>query len=241
MKKIIGVFVLVFAIVSSLFLSTEILEAKIKVMDHKGKAFGMKNPPEWVIASIESNTKVGRLYPGKQVFAMTQNGMNLQDLQEKMNTVNINAEVSRIAATSVVQNARNKAASRTRDSSAYLNASEFDTRASYSGVVMTEDFENKVHQASTSFFHGLIKEADWWILNRDGSKRYYICSVLYIMDKDLFEQEILKLTERAASFINDDTDLSQEIKNDNTSAVKTFDNAIETDDKLRARVTVDIY
>ncbi len=229
MKKVIRVFVLALAIIASQFASTDVLEAriKVKVVNHKGAAFGMKKPPEWVMAAVESNAKVGRLYPEKQVFAMTQTGVSLEDLQTRMNTIGINEEVARIAATAVVQNAIQK----TRSASS--SSTKGDVGKAANEVAMSTSFQNSVHQAARATFTGVIKEADWWILNREGRKEYYIVSVLYYMDKDLFDKQILALNKKAAEMLEDDG-LAQEVETDVDSALKLFDKVYESENPIES-------
>ncbi len=225
----IRVLALAFAVAASQFISTDVLEAKIKVkvVDHKGQAFGMKKPPEWVMAAVDSNSKVGKLYPEKQVFAMTQTGIHLQDLQTRMNTIGINEEVARIAATAVVQNAREKTKSASSSTSKGVSGKTANE------IAMSSQFENSVQQAARGKFTGVVKEADWWILNREGKKEYYIVTVLYYMDKDLFDKQILALNKQAAEMLEDDS-FAKEVEDDVDSALNLFEKVYESENPVQS-------
>ncbi len=184
--------------------------ARMEIIDEKGYAFGVEQP-QWVAPAIEGSSKVSALYPGKRAFVLDSRGKNLKLLQRKSNTTEINAVLSRIAGTAIIQNARN-----------ILIASGEDINA--------DEYSDAIQQASRASFSGLVPESDWWILQSDGQKEEYTYLVLYLIDEKLFERQFGNINGRVADAIGD-TALANAVKRETDSALELFDKMYESQNR----------
>lgn len=186
---------------------------KTEVIDHQGMAYGIA-PPEWFEYAVQGlASKIASLYPGQQPIVYSATGSNKDLLKRRGNTTGVNAEVARIASTAVIQNANDMAKA---------TGQEYDV----------ESYSDAVQQAAMSAFQGLKKEGEWWTLVRDSNgKEEYRYFFLYLMDNDLFSEQISTLSKDTAKELNN-TSLEDAVERNADDAEKLYDRIQNNENKI---------
>ena len=168
------------------------LEAKVKteVLEHKGTALGVNQLPVWVETYISEGVKaIEKLssYEGSYCFVGEEAGSNLDALQVWVSSFDIPGEIAANVSTRV--------------NALFTGAASGSPDGEYGTY-----FENIVKTTSSASYSGARKVNDWWILTRrydpDVKKQYtdeYRCYVLYTIEKDLLDKQVLDMIDRVAS------------------------------------------
>ena len=175
------------------------LESKVKseVLEHKGTALGVNQLPVWVETYItEGILAVEKLssYEGSYCFVGEEAGSNLDALQVWVSSFDIPSEIA--------------ASVSTRVNALFTGAASGSPDGEYGTY-----FENIVKNSSNASYSGARKVNDWWVLTRrydpDAKKKYtdeYRCYVLYTIDKDLLDRQVLEMMDKVASETEGTTD-----------------------------------
>lgn len=168
------------------------LDAKVKseVLEHKGTALGVNQLPVWVETYItEGVLAVEKLssYEGSYCFVGEESGTNIDALQSWVSSFDIPSEIAANVSTRV--------------NALFTGAASGSPDGEYGTY-----FENIVKSTSSASYSGARKVNDWWVLTRrydpDQKKKYtdeYRCYVLYTIDKDLLDQQVLEMMDKVAS------------------------------------------
>ena len=168
------------------------LEAKVKseVLEHKGTALGVNQLPVWVETYIaEGVLAVEKLssYEGSYCFIGEEAGTNLDALQVWVSSFDIPSEIAANVSTRV---------------NALFTGAASGSPDGESGTY----FENIVKTSSGASYSGARKVNDWWVMTRrydpDQKKKYvdeYRCYVLYTIDKDLLDRQVLEMMDKVAT------------------------------------------
>lgn len=168
------------------------LDAKVKseVLEHKGTALGVNQLPVWVETYItEGVLAVEKLssYEGSYCFVGEEAGTNLDALQVWVSSFDIPSEIA--------------ASVSTRVNALFTGAASGSPDGEYGTY-----FENIVKSASGASYSGARKVNDWWVMTRrydpDQKKKYvdeYRCYVLYTIDKDLLDRQVIEMMDKVAS------------------------------------------
>ena len=168
------------------------LEGKVttEVLEHKGSALGINLLPVWVETYIaEGIYGVERLssYEGSYCFVAEEAGSNLDALQAWVSSFDIPSEIARNVSTRV--------------DALFTGAATGSPDGEYGTY-----FENIVKTTSSASYSGARKVNDWWILTRrydpDHKKQYedeYRCYVLYTIEKDLLDKQVLDMIDKVAA------------------------------------------
>lgn len=170
---------------------------KTEVLEHKGSVLGVNQLPAWVETYIaEGITGVEKLssYEGSYCFIGEEAGTNLDALQIWVNNFDVPSEIARNISTRV--------------DSLFTGAASGSPDGEYGSY-----FENIVKTTSNASFSGARKVNDWWVLTRraapDAKNQYideYRSYVLYTIEKDLLNQQILDMIDKVASETQNTTD-----------------------------------
>lgn len=175
------------------------LESKVKseVLEHKGTALGVNQLPVWVETYItEGVLAVEKLssYEGSYCFVGEEAGSNLDALQVWVSSFDIPSEIA--------------ASVSTRVNALFTGAASGSPDGEYGTY-----FENIVKSSSGASYSGARKVNDWWVMTRrydpDAKKKYtdeYRCYVLYTIDKDLLDRQVLEMMDKVASETEGTTD-----------------------------------
>jgi hypothetical protein len=122
---------------------------KTVVLDHKGAAVGQP-VPAWVIAGIESNSKVEQLSEYKNVncFVVSQNSVDRDYAVAWVNNASGPAEIAAVVSTTVSSTARS-------------------ALGGESGTTVSSNLDAAAEALSNASFSNARKEADWWIVVRN--------------------------------------------------------------------------
>ena len=168
------------------------LEAKVKseVLEHKGTALGVNQLPVWVETYIaEGVLAVEKLssYEGSYCFIGEEAGTNLDALQVWVSSFDIPSEIAANVSTRV--------------NALFTGAASGSPDGEYGTY-----FENIVKTSSGASYSGASKVNDWWVMTRrydpDQKKKYvdeYRCYVLYTIDKDLLDRQVLEMMDKVAT------------------------------------------
>lgn len=168
------------------------LESKVKseVLEHKGTALGVNQLPVWVETYItEGILAVEKLssYEGSYCFIGEEAGSNLDALQVWVSSFDIPSEIAANVSTRV--------------NALFTGAASGSPDGEYGTY-----FENIVKSTSSASYSGARKVNDWWVMTRrydpDQKKKYvdeYRCYVLYTIDKDLLDRQVLEMMDKVAS------------------------------------------
>ena len=168
------------------------LEAKVKseVLEHKGTALGVNQLPVWVETYIaEGVLAVEKLssYEGSYCFIGEEAGTNLDALQVWVSSFDIPSEIAANVSTRV--------------NALFTGAASGSPDGEYGTY-----FENIVKTSSGASYSGARKVNDWWVMTRrydpDQKKNYvdeYRCYVLYTIDKDLLDRQVLEMMDKVAT------------------------------------------
>ena len=168
------------------------LEAKVKseVLEHKGTALGVNQLPVWVETYIaEGVLAVVKLssYEGSYCFIGEEAGTNLDALQVWVSSFDIPSEIAANVSTRV--------------NALFTGAASGSPDGEYGTY-----FENIVKTSSGASYSGARKVNDWWVMTRrydpDQKKKYvdeYRCYVLYTIDKDLLDRQVLEMMDKVAT------------------------------------------
>lgn len=170
---------------------------KTEVLEHKGTALGINQLPVWVETYIsEGIYGVEKLssYEGSYCFIGEEAGSNLDALQTWVANYDVPSEISRNVSTRV--------------NALFTGAASGSPDGEYGTY-----FENVVKTVSSADYSGARKVNDWWVLTRrynpDQKKKYvdeYRCYVLYTIEKDLMDQQVLDMMDKAAAEAKETTD-----------------------------------
>lgn len=175
------------------------LEGKVttEVLEHKGSALGINQLPVWVETYIaEGIYGVEKLssYEGSYCFVAEEAGTNLDALQTWVSSFDIPSEIAQNVSTRV--------------DALFTGAATGSPDGEYGTY-----FENIVKTTSSASYSGARKVNDWWILTRrydpDHKKQYedeYRCYVLYTIEKDLLDKQVLDMIDRVAAETQGTTD-----------------------------------
>lgn len=163
---------------------------KTEVLEHKGTSLGINQLPVWVETYVATGiTGLEKLsdYQGSYCFVGEETGTNLDAVQ----TWAASFDVAREIATTVSS----------RVDSLFTGAASGSPADDYGTY-----FENVVKAAANAEFSGARKINDWWILVRrydpDSKKRFedeYRVFVLYTIEKDILDEQILNMIDKVAS------------------------------------------
>lgn len=208
MRKKINVFICVL-VVGFMLVSC----ASTSIIEHQGMAFGVEQP-EWLKYIVGGETsKIKNIYPGQQPIVYSAIGSNKELLKRKGNTTGVNAEVARMASTAVVQNANDMAVA---------TGEEFDVQA----------YSDAVQQSSMTSFKGLKKEGEWWVLVKNTSgKEEYRYFFLYLMDIELFNEQISTLVKDTAKELNN-TNLEDAVERNADAAEGLYDRIQDRENQI---------
>ena len=168
------------------------LEAKVKseVLEHKGTALGVNQLPVWVETYIaEGVLAVEKLssYEGSYCSIGEEAGTNLDALQVWVSSFDIPSEIAANVSTRV--------------NALFTGAASGSPDGEYGTY-----FENIVKTSSGASYSGARKVNDWWVMTRrydpDQKKKYvdeYRCYVLYTIDKDLLDRQVLEMMDKVAT------------------------------------------
>lgn len=165
-------------------------QVKTEVLEHKGTALGVNQLPVWVETYIsEGILAVEKLssYDGSYCFIGEEAGSNLDALQVWVSSFDVPSEIA--------------ASVSTRVNALFTGAASGSPDGEYGTY-----FENIVKSTSSASYSGARKVNDWWILTRrydpDQKKKYedeYRCYVLYTIDKDLLDRQVLEMMDKVAA------------------------------------------
>ena len=163
---------------------------KTEVLEHKGTALGINELPVWVETYVSTGvTGLEKLsdYQGSYCFVGEETGTNLDAVQTWAATFDVSREIA--------------AAVASRVDSLFTGAASGSPDGDYGTY-----FENIVKASSNANYSGARKINDWWILIRrydpDAKKRYtdeYRVFVLYTIEKDILDDQILNMIDKVAS------------------------------------------
>ena len=173
---------------------------KTEVLEHKGTALGINELPVWVETYVSTGvTGLEKLsdYQGSYCFVGEETGTNLDAVQTWAATFDVSREIA--------------AAVASRVESLFTGAASGSPDGDYGTY-----FENIVKASSNANYSGARKINDWWILIRrydpDAKKRYtdeYRVFVLYTIEKDILDDQILNMIDKVASETVGTTDAQQ--------------------------------
>ncbi|MBR5866298.1 MAG: hypothetical protein IKZ04_00150 [Spirochaetaceae bacterium] len=173
---------------------------KTEVLEHKGTALGINELPVWVETYVSTGvTGLEKLsdYQGSYCFVGEETGTNLDAVQTWAATFDVSREIA--------------AAVASRVDSLFTGAASGSPDGDYGTY-----FENIVKASSNANYSGARKINDWWILIRrydpDAKKRYtdeYRVFVLYTIEKDILDDQILNMIDKVASETVGTTDAQQ--------------------------------
>lgn len=173
---------------------------KTEVLEHKGSALGVNQLPVWVETYItEGVLGVEQLssYAGSYCFIGEEAGTNLDALQIWASSFDVPSEIARSVSTRV--------------SALFAGAANGSPDGEYGTY-----FENIVKSTSNATYSGARKVNDWWVLSRryeeNGKKNYideYRSYVLYTIDKELLDRQVLEMMDKAAEESKDTSDVQK--------------------------------
>ena len=172
-------------------------QVKTEVLEHKGSALGMNQLPVWVETYIsEGILGVEQLssYAGSYCFIGEEAGSNLDALQTWVTSFDVPGEIARNVSTRV--------------DALFTGAASGSPDGEYGTY-----FENIVKTTANANYSGARKVNDWWVLTRrydpDVKKQYtdeYRCYVLYTIEKDLLDKQVLDMLDKVAAETQGTTD-----------------------------------
>ena len=180
-------------------LEPQVLEGSVKteVLEHKGTALGLDQLPAWVQVYVtEGVYGVENLsnYENQYCFIGEETGSNIDALQAWVANFDVPAEIARSVATRV--------------DALFTGAASGSPDGEYGTY-----FENIVKTVSNANYSGARKVNDWWVHTRrydpDQKKQYvdeYRCYVLYTIEKDLLDQQVLEMMDQVANGTKETTD-----------------------------------
>jgi hypothetical protein len=159
-----------------------------EILQHKGSATGNDILPVWVDTYLSSGiTGLERLpdYTGSYCFVGESTGSNLQAVQ----TWASNFQVTQAIGETVKSR---------------INAQFVGSETGRSGNTYGSYFEGIVDKVSAATYSGVRKVNDWWVLIRswDANNRAsdsYQVYVLYTVDKQIFDQQVLRQLDDAVA------------------------------------------
>lgn len=176
-------------------------KAATTLIDNKGAAFGISTP-EWVELAVVGASKVATLYPNKVAFVQEEIGGNQKLLAMRGSTTGVNAQFASVVATAIIAN--------------YKNVTDA------SGEKFNEDaYRSTIEAGAKAQFSGLVKESDWWILVDVSGRQEYRYYFLYLMDEDLFAEQVVALAKDSANKL-DNPELAKAVERDVQSTVDLF-------------------
>ena len=159
-----------------------------EILQHKGSATGNDVLPVWVDTYINSGIAgLERLpdYTGSYCFVGESTGTNLQAVQ----TWAANFQVTQAVGETVKSR---------------INAQFVGSETGRSGNTYGSYFEGIVDKVSAASYSGVRKVNDWWVLirswdtNNRASDSYQVY-VLYTIDKQIFDQQVLRQLDGAVA------------------------------------------
>jgi len=176
-------------------------KAVTTLIDNKGAAFGISTP-EWVELAVVGASKVATLYPNKVAFVQEEIGGNQKLLAMRGSTTGVNAQFASVVATAIIAN--------------------YKSVADASGEEFNEDaYRSTIEAGAKAQFSGLVKESDWWILVDVSGRQEYRYYFLYLMDEDLFAEQVIALAKDSGEKL-DNPELAKAVELDVQSTVDLF-------------------
>lgn len=170
---------------------------RTEVLEHKGTALGINELPVWVDTYVSTGiTGLEKLsdYQGSYCFVGEETGTNLDAVQTWAATFDVSREIAATVSSRV--------------DSLFTGAASGSPDGDYGTY-----FENIVKAAANANYSGARKINDWWILLRrydpDLRKKHtdeYRVFVLYTIEKDILDQQILDMIDRVAEETEGTTD-----------------------------------
>lgn len=176
---------------------------KLTVIEDAGTLTG-KEAPEWI--SMNKISDIKKLYPGKVPFILEDlRGANLNLLKRRANTTTLNAQLSRVISTVILQSANDM-----------LGGSESSADV--------DSFANSISAESKAKFSGFMQESEWWQRVEYDGKEEYRYYVLYLIDQDRFNRILSGTIRDASKVINEVGDNIAKALEDNIESVnKAYD------------------
>lgn len=176
---------------------------KLTVIEDAGTLTG-KEAPEWI--SMNKISDIKKLYPGKVPFILEDlRGANLNLLKRRANTTTLNAQLSRVISTVILQSANDM-----------LGGSESSADV--------DKFESSISAESKAKFSGFMQESEWWQRVEYDGKEEYRYYVLYLIDQDRFNRILSGTIRDASKVINEVGDNIAKALEDNIESVnKAYD------------------
>lgn len=176
---------------------------KLTVIEDSGTLTG-KEAPEWI--SMNKISDIKKLYPGKVPFILEDlRGANLNLLKRRANTTTLNAQLSRVISTVILQSANDM-----------LGGSESSADV--------DKFESSISAESKAKFSGFMQESEWWQRVEYDGKEEYRYYVLYLIDQDRFNRILSGTIRDASKVINEVGDNIAKALEDNIESVnKAYD------------------
>jgi hypothetical protein len=161
----------------------------IEVVEHKGSALGINQLPVWVQRYVEQGIpglEALADHDGQYCFVGESTGTNLNALTTWVSNYNVARDIASSVSNSV--NAK------------FVGSETGSPQANYGSY-----YETVVTTTANATYSGARKVNDWWILTRrtePGSKKStdeYRAFVLYIIDRQNLDQQILGIMSQVAS------------------------------------------
>jgi hypothetical protein len=171
--------------------------ALTKILRHKGSELGINELPPWVSAYVtKSIAGVQALPEFKDYYAIigTERGVNLQFVLTWADNFSAQQQIGAILRTTVASTFEAVAKGLSQSSGGANSASAAGSgSASYQQAM-----SNSINTIVAATYSGARREADYWVLQRaydpDQSGKYsdeYIAYVLYIIPKDILNQQVI--------------------------------------------------
>jgi hypothetical protein len=154
-----------------------------KVIQHKGTTLGVNDVPKWVTASLEGNSKLEALYPGRYCVVVDFTAGDLEAAKVLASEMNARKEIA------------NRISTRVQAKFAGAQVGDKTKVESY--------FENVVKVTTDANFTGFSQEADWWVQIRwyktDGKvdREEFRYLILFTIDKALLDKQISDILNKA--------------------------------------------
>ncbi len=185
-------------------------KVKVEVLEHKGTALGINELPAWVETYIsEGIPGVEKLasYENEYCFIGEEAGSNINALQAWVSSFDVPSEIARTVSTRV--------------DALFTGAASGSPDGEYGTY-----FENVVKTVASANYSGARKVNDWWVLTRrydpDQKRKAideYRCYVLYTIEKDVLDQQVMEMMDRVASESQGSTTSAQKAAISNVRAI----------------------